>query len=185
MISAIVAVNEDWGIGYNGDLLEYIPEDLKYFKQKVENNLLICGSKTFWGLPPRIFSQREMIIISRDWNKMTSDPSVYIPNTRNRWMDLNECKKFLTNNIRIENGLYRCDDGTDKDIFVIGGGSIYKQLLPYCDRVYVTKIYKKHENVDTYFPNLDEMNCWEQTPVGKPETYKDFSYQFWRYDRKT
>ena len=47
MITAIVAVNEDWGIGYNGDLLERIPEDLKYFKQKVENNLLICGSKTF------------------------------------------------------------------------------------------------------------------------------------------
>ena len=63
MISAIVAVNNDWGIGYNGDLLERIPEHMKYFKQVIKNNLLVCGKTTFDSLPQRAFSQRPMIIV--------------------------------------------------------------------------------------------------------------------------
>ena len=65
MISAIAAVDENWGIGFNGELLEKIPEDLQYFKTLIEGNLLVCGSKTYEGLPRRAFAQRNMIIISR------------------------------------------------------------------------------------------------------------------------
>jgi dihydrofolate reductase len=65
MISAIVAVDENWGIGFNGELLEKIPEDLQYFKNLIEGNLLVCGSKTYEGLPRRAFAQRNMIVISR------------------------------------------------------------------------------------------------------------------------
>ena len=65
MISAIVAVDENWGIGFNGELLEKIPEDLQYFKNLIEGNLLVCGSKTYEGLPRRAFAQRNMVIISR------------------------------------------------------------------------------------------------------------------------
>ena len=53
MISAIVAVNNDWGIGYNGDLLEHIPEDLKYFKETTLNNTIVCGRKTYFSFPKR------------------------------------------------------------------------------------------------------------------------------------
>ena len=56
MISAIVAVDENWGIGFNGELLEKIPEDMKFFKEKIEGNLLICGSKTWDSLPRRAFA---------------------------------------------------------------------------------------------------------------------------------
>jgi dihydrofolate reductase len=107
MISAIVAVNEDWGIGFQGKLLEHIPQDMNYFKNDFTN------------------------------------------------------------------------------VFVIGGEAIYKKLLPYCDRVYITKIYKKHENVDTYFPNLDESDEWIASPIEEPAVYHDLSYQFWQYDRKS
>ena len=69
--------------------------------------------------------------------------------------------------------------------FVIGGGSIYKQLLPYCDQVYVTKIYKKFENVDTFFPNLDETGEWDKFQMGDPLEYDDLTYQFWLYNRKS
>ena len=72
-----------------------------------------------------------------------------------------------------------------KEIFIIGGGIIYKELLPYCNRVYITKIYKKHENVDTYFPNLDKDPQWKSMALGELENYKDFSFQFWQYDRIT
>lgn len=170
MISAIVAVDNNWGIGFNGRLLERIPEDLQYFKNLIKGNLLVCGSKTYEGLPRRAFAQRNMIIISRQWNG-------YIPNSFTCYMSLEECINS------IEYGFYRDYDGNDKDIFIIGGGQIYKELLPLCDRVYVTKIYKDHENVDTYFPNLDESDEWTPACCSDIRTYNDLSYQFWQYDR--
>ena len=170
MISAIVAVDNNWGIGFNGELLERIPEDLQYFKSLIEDNLLVCGSKTYEGLPRRAFAQRNMIIISRQRNGC-------IPNSFTCYMSLEECVNS------IECGFYRDYDGNDKDIFIIGGGQIYKELLPLCDRVYVTKIYKDHENVDTYFPNLDKSDEWTPACCSDIRTYNDLSYQFWQYDR--
>jgi len=71
----------------------------------------------------------------------------------------------------------------DMDIFVIGGGQIYNALLPYCDRVYVTKIYASHDNIDTFFPNLDESKEWNAIEEDSMASYNDIKYQFWRYDR--
>ena len=74
----------------------------------------------------------------------------------------------------------------DNDVFIIGGGQIYKELLPFCDRIYVTKIYTSHENVDTYFPNLDEpeeWNTWKVVHQSKTKIYNNILYQFWTYDR--
>jgi dihydrofolate reductase len=69
------------------------------------------------------------------------------------------------------------------DIFIIGGGKIYEELLPMCDRVYVTKIFKDHDQVDTYFPNLDKSDEWAPAMQSALHTYKDLTYQFWQYDR--
>lgn len=163
MISAIVAVNEDWGIGYQGQLLEHIPEDLKYFKAVTTDHIVVMGSKTWDSIPKKPLPDRTNIIISNKGNLLLENGAI---------------------RLKLDDLLLGIADFED-DVFVIGGGSIYKQLLPYCDRVYVTKIYKKHENVDTYFPNLDKTDEWITTPIADPETYKDFSYQFWRYDRIT
>lgn len=164
MISAIVAVNEDWGIGYNNELLEHIPADLQYFKAVTTGRTVVMGLNTWNSLPKKPLPNRLNVIIEpTEYYKVPDEPIVH--------MNLDE---FLN-----------MSKGLGMEYVVIGGGSIYKQLLPYCDRVYVTKIYKKHEKVDTYFPNLDETNEWEANPIDDVETYKDFSYQFWRYDRKT
>ena len=72
-----------------------------------------------------------------------------------------------------------------KEIFIMGGGSIYKQLIPYCNRVYVTKIYKDFDNVDTFFPNLDETGEWVGKPIGDLLTYNDITYQYWIYNRNS
>ena len=181
MISAIVAVDNNWGIGFNGELLEKIPEDMKYFKEKIEDNFLICGSKTWDSLPRRAFSQRPMIIISKRWNEMTSNHLIAIPNTFNYWMNLEQCIDFLTN--KIKDGLYRASNGINKDIFIIGGGQIYKELLPLCSRVYVTKICKDHKNVDTYFPNLDKMPEWEISSCTELREYNGLYYSFLTYDK--
>ena len=159
MISAIVAVNNDWGIGYNGDLLEHIPEDLKYFKALTIGHAVVMGSKTWDSLPKKPLPDRTNIIISHEGNLLLENGAI-----RLKLEDLNL-------------------DYFETDVFIIGGGSIYQQLLPFCDRVYVTKIYKSHEQVDTYFPNLDELDDWAPAACGPIQTYKDLTYQFWQYDR--
>ena len=71
----------------------------------------------------------------------------------------------------------------DEEWFIIGGGSIYQEFLSVCDRVYVTKIFKDHDNVDTYFPNLDKSEEWAPASCGQLLTRNDLTYQFWQYDR--
>jgi dihydrofolate reductase len=161
MISAIVAVDNNWGIGFNGDLLEHIPEDLKYFKAVTTGHVVVMGSKTWDSLPKKPLPDRTNIIIS------------------------NKCNLLLENGairLNLDDLLLGIADFED-DVFVIGGGSIYNQLLPFCDRVYVTKIYKDHDNVDTYFPNLDKSEEWAPATCGQLLTHNDLTYQFWQYDR--
>jgi dihydrofolate reductase len=67
--------------------------------------------------------------------------------------------------------------------FVIGGGEIYKQLLPYCDRIYVTKIFKHHREVDTFFPNLDINSEWQVLQSSELKEYNNIFYQFITYER--
>ena len=162
MISAIVAVDENWGIGYNGDLLEHIPEDLKYFKQLTSGNTIVMGRKTWDSLPKKPLPNRFNIVITsqeRHFEEMTA----FIP--------FSEAVSRLKHSPK------------EDDWFIIGGGQIYKELLPYCDRVYVTKIFKNHNQIDTYFPNLDELEEWTPAACTDIRQYKDLTYQFWQYDR--
>ena len=161
MISAIVAVNNDWGIGYNGDLLEHIPEDLKYFKELTSGNIVVMGRKTWDSLPKKPLPNRINYVITKE-AKSSNEEVAYF--------DMNCIKMMMQKQ-------------SDYEYFIIGGGQIYKELLPYCDRVYVTKINKSHENVDTYFPNLDKLNEWAPASCSPIYNYKDFTYQFWQYDR--
>ena len=161
MISAIVAVDNNWGIGFNGDLLEHIPEDLKYFKELTSGHCVMMGRKTWDSLPKKPLPNRKNYIIS------SSQPTILGDNTIRFQMD--DAITFL-------NYVW-------EDVFIIGGGKIYKELLPYCDRVYVTKIFKDHDQIDTYFPNLDNSDEWAPAMQSALHTYKDLTYQFWQYDR--
>lgn len=161
MISAIVAVDNNWGIGFNGDLLEHIPEDLKMFKQLTLGHTVVMGRKTWNSLPKAPLPQRGNIVISN------AQPLIIDKNTLR--LPLEDVIEFL--------------EYTNDEVFIIGGGAIYKELLPFCNRVYVTKIFKDHPNVDTYFPNLDEMNDWAPAACSSIHDYKDLTYQFWQYDR--
>ena len=69
-----------------------------------------------------------------------------------------------------------------KDVFIIGGGSIYEQLLPYCDTVYMTRINIDHENVDTYFPHLD-LTEWSPVEWSEWREYNGIPYRFLTYKR--
>lgn len=161
MISAIVAVDNDWGIGFNGELLERIPDDLKRFKELTSGNVIIMGRKTWDSLPTKPLPNRTNIVISNQKSAILNDSTVRL--------SLKNIKENINKIVY--------------DVFIIGGGQIYTELLPYCDKVYVTKIFKSHENVDTYFPNLDKMENWKPIEKSPIYDYKDIQYQFWQYDK--
>lgn len=163
MISAIVAMDENNGIGFNGQLLEKIPEDLRKFKFLTQEKIVVMGRKTWESLPKKPLPNRLNIIIS---NK------IKIMDTFTISMSIEEIKSRLE---------YASKD-QDEEWFIIGGGQIYNELLPFCDRIYITKIYKKYENVDTYFPNIDEQK-WNIVHQSEILTYNNLQYQFLTYDR--
>lgn len=163
MISAIVAVDNNWGIGYNGDLLEHIPEDLKYFKALTTGHVVVMGRKTWDSLPQKPLKDRLNIVISSQPRGPLGEMAFSIP--------MEEAK------VRV------AMSGNDEEWFIIGGGSIYKEFLSICDRVYVTKILKDHKNVDTYFPNLDKDPEWEIDTCTDLRTSGDINYAFLTYDR--
>lgn len=163
MISAIVAVDNNWGIGFNGDLLEHIPEDLRRFKELTFNKVVIMGRKTWDSLPKKPLPNRLNLVITR----------------QGRFID--EMTIFLS----LEEIISRLNHLDNEDHwFIIGGGEIYKTLLPFCDNVYVTKIFKTYDKVDTYFPNLDNDPNWEIKEQSEVKTHKDIQYQFQLYGIK-
>ena len=170
MISAIVAVDKDWGIGYQGQLLEYLPPDMKYFKELTQNNLVIMGRKTWDSLPSKPLPCRTNIIIS-------STLQLDYLEKNGSFVCVADMEKIKT---KITEGCY---EFCPKEVFIIGGGQVYEQLLPYCDRVYVTKIEKYHKNIDTYFPNLDKDPNWEVSTCTELRDYGNIPYAFLTYDR--
>ena len=162
MIAAIVAVDNNWGIGFNGELLERIPDDLKRFKQLTDDSTVVMGRKTWDSLPKKPLPNRFNIIVT---SQEVDDNDIDIKHS-----SMEEVKAFLGLDLGIP-------------VFIIGGGMIYRELLPYCQEVYVTKILKDHDNVDTYFPNLDEMEEWEQDESSETYNYNGVNYQYQHYRR--
>lgn len=140
-MNLIVAVDESWGIGYKGNLLTHIPKDLKYFKKVTTGKNLVLGRKTLESFPNGMpLPNRQHFVLSRNEHPLANHPQITMCNSID---DLNDKIKEIDKN----------------EIFVIGGGEIYKALLPFCTKAYVTKIYKKF-TADTFFPNLDEEKNW-------------------------
>lgn len=163
MISAIVAVDNNWGIGYKGNLLESIPNDLKHFKEITTNGIVIMGRKTWDSLPKKPLPNRMNIVI-------TSKP-IGKSNGAYFW-SLEQTIGFIQ--------LHH----EEREIFIIGGGQIYEKLFPFCRKVYLTKILKEYKDVDTYFPPLDNA-CWSLMEESEIFTHNnDISYQFLTYRRK-
>ncbi len=131
MITIIVAITEDNGIGLGNRLLVHIPGDLKRFKKITMGHSLIMGKKTWESLPNKPLSGRKNIVITDDAHDSFEGA-------------------FTAHSI--SEAISYCD--ADKEIFIIGGGSIYKQFMPLADRLFVTHIQKKPE-ADTFFPVID------------------------------
>jgi dihydrofolate reductase len=142
MISIIVAISEDNGIGYRNGLLWHLPEDMKRFKKLTTGHTVIMGKKTWESLPRKPLPGRKNIVI-------TDIPGEIIESGITAYS--------------IEDSLNKCEK--NEEIFIIGGGSVYRQFMPVADRLYITHIHKKAP-ADIYFPVI-EPGEWE--PVEKEE----------------
>ncbi len=153
----IVAVDKNFAIGKDGNLLARISPDLKRLRAFTVGNIIVMGSKTYMSFPKRPLPDRENLVITRS-------PELYP-----------EVKCFTS----IEDFL-EYEKTCDKTVFVLGGGEIYRQLLPYCDKAHVTKIDKAFE-ADTYFPDLDEDGQWQITEESETFYEGELAYKYVTY----
>ena len=139
-MNAIVAVAENGGIGKDNELLFRISADLKRFKDLTSGHTVIMGRKTLQSLPGgRGLPTRRNIVITHD-SDFTAERAEVVHS--------------------IDEALAMADENT----FVIGGASIYRAMLPYCDRVYLTKVYADAD-ADAFFPSLDGWQIAEQSEI--------------------
>jgi len=162
-MNLIVAVDKNWAIGNQNKLLVSIPNDQKMFRNETIGKVVVLGRKTMDTFPGgQPLKKRTNIILSKSPDYQVKDALVVHS---------------------IEELLEEVKQYPSEDVYIIGGESIYRQLLPYCDVAHVTRIDHAYE-ADTYFPNLDEDEDWEITATSEEQTYFDLSYEFVRYERK-
>ncbi len=161
-MNLLLSIDRNWNIGYQGDLLLRIPEDMRYFKALTVENIVIMGRKTFESLPgSRPLSYRTNIVLSSTMDSQRED-IVVVKSVEELFQQV---EKY--------------DSGK---VFVIGGEAIFRQLLPYCDTAYITKI--DHEfPADTSMPNLDQDPAWKMTKEYESRIYQGISYRFTVYNR--
>lgn len=161
-MNLIVAVDNNWAIGNRNKLLVSIPNDMKHFREETTGKVVVLGRKTLETFPQgQPLKNRTNIILSAKKDYQVKGAVVVHS---------------------IEELLEELKQYRDEDIYIIGGDSVYRQMLPYCSVAHVTKIDHEYE-ADTYFPNLDQDVDWEVTADSEEQTYFDLAYQFLKYER--
>jgi dihydrofolate reductase len=157
-LSIMVAVASNWAIGKDNDLLAYLPGDLKRFKELTTGHTILMGRKTWDSLPKKPLPKRTNIVITRDPAFVAEGAEV-----------VNS----------IDAALALCDDG--KENFIIGGGEIYKMLLPQTTKLHLTRVHHDFE-ADVFFPeiNFDEWNLLDREDIhAEGDNPYNFSYETW------
>lgn len=162
-MNMIAAVDSNWAIGNKNKLLISIPADMKMFRQETTGNVVVMGRKTLESFPNgRPLPNRTNIVLTKKTDYEVKDAIV----VHSLEELLEELKKYET-----------------ESIYIIGGETIYRQMLPYADTCHITKIERAYE-ADAYFPNLDQEEEWEVTAESDEQVYFDTTYSFVKYTRK-
>lgn len=161
-MNLIAAVDRNWAIGKDNQLLVSIPADQKLFREETMGKVLIMGRKTLESLPgARPLAGRTTFVLS-------SNQSYQVKGAR-------VCHT-------VDEMIQNLDGYEREDIFVAGGGSVYAQLLPYCQVAHITYIDYKYE-ADCFAPNLDQDPSWKLVMSSEEQTYFDLCYEYRMYIR--
>jgi len=156
----IVAAARDWGIGNKGELLFNVPEDMEFFKKTTLNKVVVMGRKTLLSLPGgNPLKNRTNIVMTSDVN--FKKEGCIIVNSKEALFE--ELKKYKSD-----------------DVFLIGGGILYKELYPYCSEAYITKFDAILE-ADTYLHNFDEDKDWLLTYASEIHEHNGIKFIFTIY----
>lgn len=160
MITLIVAINKNRGIGFENKLLYWLPNDLKRFKSLTTGNTIIMGRKTFDSLPKGALLNRRNIVLTRSDREFAGAETFH----------------------SLQEALQHCED---EEIFIIGGASLYEEAMPLADRLCVTEIDDNLVEADVFFPEIDS-HIW--TELSREHHAMDekhhYAYDFVDYIRK-
>ncbi len=162
MLSIIVAISKNNVIGKDNKLIWHLPEDLKRFKKLTTGHTIIMGRKTFESLG-RVLPNRKHIVITNNANIQIEDENVELIH------DIKMLNKYIN---------------SEEENFIIGGATIYKLLMPYAKKMYITRINEEFEG-DVYFPELDK-KVWKEIEreKGIRNEKNPFNYEYVTYIRK-
>ena len=161
-MNLIAAVDKNWAIGYKNELLVRIPEDQKWFRETTTGKAVIMGRKTLESFPNKSpLKNRLNVVITSDTNYNV--PGVVVVHS-------------------IDEAVEAVKDYPDDDVYVIGGESIYRQMLPLCRTAHITKVDYAYQ-ADAHFPDLDKQEGWKITETSDERTYFDIIYEFVKYER--
>ena len=167
MLSIIVAIAENYAIGKKGDLLCHLPADLKHFKEITSGKTVLMGERTFFSLPKHPLPNRRNIVLTDVQGKtFEGAEAVY---SIDEMMD----RLRVTGN------------GVQEEAFVIGGGMVYRQMMPLADKLYITHIHHSWEDADTFFPEIKESE-WQLLRAERHEAddKNPYAFTFAEYERK-
>lgn len=190
----IACVDRSWGIGFENKLLFDLPVDKAFFKGKTSSKTIVMGRKTWDSLPLQPLPMRTNVILSKSIKHTNGaivfdDVSLFLQqvkqDTKQNYQKQIKASKIIASKIKsqankeiVNNEDFVLDT---RRTLVIGGQSVYTQLLPYCNKAYITKVYAcKH--ADTFMPNLDDMQEWICTKT-KISYCNGYSLSFCEYDR--
>lgn len=154
MINAIVCVDKNWGIGKNNDLLFNLKEDMKLFREKTKDKIVFCGYNTLISFPgSKPLKNRSTIVLCP--KEIERDDCFCVH-------DFDEAVRLLK------------ELSKTQEVFVIGGAMVYRSMLPYYDRVYVTHVDAADSEATAFFPNLDKegFTVVEETEVKEEDRLK-------------
>ncbi|MCD7729885.1 MAG: dihydrofolate reductase [Oscillospiraceae bacterium] len=160
-MTAIAAVSRNWGIGNDNDLLYNIPEDKRFFRRTTLGHTVIMGRKTLLSLPGgKPFKDRNNIVLSGNRN-FSCEGAVVVGS-------ISEAVEYA--------------EGAEGEVFIVGGGSVYKEMLPFCDKALITKI-DGEPDADVFFPNLDKLPEWRIEKESEDYDFEGVRYKFCTYVR--
>jgi len=171
MLSIIVAIAENYAIGKKGDLLCHMPADLKHFKEITSGKTVLMGERTFFSLPKHPLPNRRNIVLTDVPGKTFEGAEAFY--------SIEELVESLKLNVE------RSCPEENEEVFVIGGGMVYRQMMPLADKLYITHIHHSWEDADTFFPEIKESE-WKLLSAERHEAddKNPYDYTFAEYGRR-
>ena len=168
MLSIIVAVAENYAIGKKGDLLCHLPNDLKHFKEITGGKTVLMGERTFFSLPKHPLPNRRNIVLT---------------DVAGKTFEGAEAVYSIDEAVQVSS--LPSPEGNGEEVFVIGGGMVYRQMMPLADKLYITHIHHSWEDADTFFPEI-KAEEWKQVSAERHEADEKnpYAYTFAEYVRK-